>query len=109
MILAAEKGNREQWALADEGFHRALLESNPNQRLRDVGLTHRDLAQRAHFVALRLLRPEQLMKSARQHKWLIKLIASGDAATAVENHRVHRDRGANMLLKVLRQYHMTQL
>ncbi len=109
MVVAAEKDKRENWVLADEEFHRGLLELNPNRRLRDVGLTHRDLAQRAHFVALRLLSPEQVIRSAKQHKRLIKLIASGDEATAVESHQVQRDRGANMLVGVLRKYGLTQL
>lgn len=109
MISAAEEDKREEWVRADEAYHRALLELNPNKRLRDVGLTHRDLAQRAHFVALRMLRPEQIMRSARQHKRLIKLITSGDEATAVESHQLQRDRGANMLVGVLRKYGLTQL
>ena len=108
MIKAAQTDEREEWILADEDLHRALLELNPNQRLRDVGFLHRDLAQRAHFVALRLLRTEQLMKSARQHKKLIKLIKTGDAA-AVASHQLQRDRGANMLVDILRQYRLTQL
>ncbi len=109
MISAAEQNKREDWVLSDEAFHRALLELNPNRRLRDVGLIHRDLAQRAHFVALRLLPPDQLLKSTRQHKRLIKLIRAGDEAAAVESHLTQRDRGANMLVGVLRQYRLTQL
>ena len=109
MMSAAQAGNRDGWIAADEDFHRQLLKLNPNRRLCDVGLLHRDLTQRAHFVALRLLRSEQLTKSARQHKRLIKLIALGDAATAAETHQVQRDRGAKMLIGVLHQYRLTQL
>ena len=109
MISAAERNEREDWVLADEAFHRTILELNPNRRLRDVGLVHSDLALRAHFVAVRLLPPEQLMKSTRQHKRLIKLIKSGDEAAAVKSHQTQRDRGATMLVGVLRQYRMTQL
>ena len=109
MILAAESSDHEDWVLADEAFHRALLEANPNRRLCQVGLLHRDLAQRAHFVALRLLKPEQLLKSARQHRRLIKLISSGDAEAAVASHQTQRHRGAEMLVGVLRQYHLSQL
>jgi DNA-binding FadR family transcriptional regulator len=109
MIATAEHKQRDEWVLADEAFHRALLKSNPNRRLRDVGLMHRDLAQRAHFVAIRLLPLDQLMKSTRQRKRLIKLIMSGGEATAVKNHQVQREKGANMLVRVLRQYHLTQI
>ena len=109
MMNAAQAGNRDGWIAADEEFHRQLLKLNPNWRLCDVGLLHRDLAQRAHFVALRLLQSEQLTRSVRQHKRLIKLIASGDAATAAETHQIQRDRGAKMLIGILRQYRLTQL
>lgn len=109
MVSAAKTDEREEWVLADEDFHRTLLELNPNQRLRDVGLLHRDLAQRAHFVALRLLRPEQLKKSSRQHRKLIELIMTGDAAAVVASHQDQRDRGAKMLVDTLRQYRLTQL
>ncbi len=109
MMRAAEAEDRESWIAADEDFHRQLLKLNPNKRLRDVGLLHRDLAQRAHFVALRLLRSEQQAKSARQHKRLIKLISSGDAVAAAETHQVQRDRGAKMLVGVLRAHGLTKL
>lgn len=109
MTVAAEHDQREDWVLADESFHRALLCLNPNKRLAQVGLTHRDLAQRAHFVALRLLRPEQVKKSAREHKRLIRLIVSGDAKAAVECHQGQRDRGATMLVGVLQQYGLSQI
>lgn len=109
MISAAALKDRNEWVLADEAFHRALLELNPNRRLCNVGLTHRDLAQRAHFVALRMLPSNQLMKSTRQHKRLIKLIRSGDALAAVESHQIQRDKGASMLIGVLRQHSLQQL
>lgn len=109
MIAAAGSDAREDWILADEDFHRAILDLNPNRRLGDVGLLNRDLAQRAHFVALRLLPPGQLMESARQHADLIRLIVSGDANAAVDRHRVQRERGAGMLVGVLRQYRLTQI
>ena len=109
MFDAAKKNKRERWVAADEAFHRALLELSPNRRLRDVGLTHRDLAQRAHFVALRLLCSEQVTRSAKQHKRLIKLIVSGDDEAAAESHQSQRGRGANMLVGVLRKYGLSEL
>ncbi len=109
MAAAAERNDTEAWLLADEAFHRQLLELNPNRRLCDVALAHRDLVQRAHFVALRLLRSEQIAMSARQHKRLIRLIASGDAATAVESHQMQRDRGADMMVGVMRDHGLAKL
>lgn len=109
MIAAAEADDREQWILADEAFHRALLEHNPNRRLRDAGLLHRDLAQRAHFVALRLLDRSKLLNSAHEHKRMIELLTTGDTDAAVRNHRLQRARGAELLVGVVRQYRLSML
>lgn len=109
MIPAAQSDDRDRWVLGDEAFHRAILEHNPNQRLRDAGLLHRDLVQRAHFVALRLLDPSKLLSSAQEHKQMVTLLASGNTKEAVENHRQQRARGAEMLVGVVRQYRLTQL
>jgi len=109
MASAARENDREAWALADEAFHRRLLGLNPNWRLRDVGITHRDLAQRSHFVALRMLTPEQRLRSAEQHRELIQLIASGDGAAVAAGHRDQRARGAEMLVTVLREHHLSRL
>ncbi|MEQ9641651.1 MAG: GntR family transcriptional regulator [Alphaproteobacteria bacterium] len=109
MTVAAKIDDREAWILADEAFHRTLLALNPNRRLRDVGLLHRDLAQRAHFVALRLLDRDQLAKSARRHKKLVKLIVAGDVEAAVLEHHVQRERGQAMLVGILTKYRLTHL
>jgi len=109
MAAAARANDREAWALADEAFHRRLLDLNPNLRLRDVGITHRDLAQRSHFVALRMLTPEQRLRSAEQHRDLIQLIASGEGAAVAARHRDQRARGAEMLVTVLREHHLSRL
>lgn len=109
MQAAVEADAREDWIQADEAFHRALLELNPNRRLRDLGLLHRDLAQRAHFVALRLLDRGELARSTRRHRKLIDRIVSGDAARAVDRHRLQRDRGARMLVATLRAFRLDRL
>lgn len=109
MIAAAEADKREQWVLADESFHRAILLINPNQRLCDVGMMHRDLAQRAHFVALRLLQSDQVLQSARRHGRLIRLIGAGDEQAAMQAHQRHRDYGANMLVGVLNKFGLSEL
>ncbi len=109
MLRAAESDQREAWILSDEAFHRGILELTPNKRLRDVGLLHRDLAPRAHFVAIRLLQSGSLLTSAKQHRKLIDLIAGGDVHQAIADHQAQRHRGAKMLVDVLRQYRLSQL
>lgn len=109
MARAAEDDSREDWVLADETFHRALLQLNPNRRLCDVGLKHRDLAQRPHFVALRLLPAEMLAESIERHHALIEVILAGDADAAVESHGRQRNRGADMLVGVLKKHRLSRL
>jgi DNA-binding GntR family transcriptional regulator len=109
MLSDAEADRREAWIMSDEAFHRGLLELNPNRRLGDVGLLHRDLAQRAHFVAIRMLQPVCLIESARNHRKLIDLMVDGDVDKAVADHQTQRQRGAKMLVDVLRQYRLSQL
>ncbi|WP_306152505.1 GntR family transcriptional regulator [Roseovarius sp. MMSF_3281] len=90
-----------QWTKADEAFHRALLTNADNPPLTRSGLLHRDLAQRAHFVADRA-RPKGTEKaSVENHAKLVELIGNGDAATARENHFIQRERGSQTLLTAI--------
>lgn len=109
MAITAKSNDREEWALADECFHRQILELCPNRRLHRVGLAHRDLAQRSHFVALRLLTPAQRIASSEQHKKLLELIQARDTGAAVKNHHKQRNRGAKILIDILREHRLTRL
>ncbi len=109
-LIAVEKTeDREAWILADDAFHRALLRNNPNRRLLDAGMLHRDLAQRAHFVASRMLDQPNFRKSALAHQDLIRLIAKGDVEAACANHQTQRQRGAELLVSVVRRFGLKQL
>lgn len=105
--IAANDG--EEWNLADEQFHRAILDHSGNSRLAEAGRTYRDIAQRAHFVALRLVPLAQKARSADAHRELIARIVSGDAFNARETHRGQRNRGAELLLTSLRTLRLDHL
>lgn len=109
MDAAIEASDGEAWNLADEQFHRALLEQSGNARLAEAGRTYRDIAQRAHFVALRLVPLPQKARSADAHRELIAKIEAGDAFNARETHRGQRNRGGELLVASLRALRLDHL
>ena len=109
MRVAAEIGDGEAWNRADEGFHRAIFDLCGNPRLAAAGHSFRDKAQRAHFVALRLVPIEQKDRSIEAHSELISMLESGDVDTARRNHRRQRHRGATLLVDALKQMQLQQL
>ncbi len=92
----------ELWTHSDEAFHRALLELSGNAPLAQTGLLHRDLAQRAHFVADRARPKGTENKSVETHRALVALIAEGDADAARANHLEQRQRGSESLIAAIR-------
>jgi len=106
---AVRRQDGEAWNLADERFHRAILESCGNPRLSEAGCNFRDMAQRAHFVALRLVPLPQKTRSNEAHSELIGKIELGDSYNARELHRSQRDRGAELLVTALRELRLEQL
>ncbi len=109
MRVAAEIGDGEAWNLADEGFHRGLLDLSGNRRLAEAGNGYRDMAQRAHFVALRLVSIDQKAGSIEAHAALISVIQSGDADAARDLHRKQRERGSHLLVNALREMKLEHL
>ncbi len=104
MQASLDKGSVESWCLADEHFHRNLLKLCGNKRLSSEGNRYRDLAQRAHFVAMRLIDAEQINGSVQSHQALIKILESGDEMKARKRHFEQRIRGARLLVNVVKKY-----
>lgn len=109
MRQAADNGDGEGWNFADEAFHRALLDLCGNARLAEAGHSYRDKAQRAHFVALRLVPIETKQQSVEAHADLIRVIEAGDADLALRTHRQQRQRGAKLLVEALRKLKLEHL
>jgi len=101
MRLAIEIQDEAEWNLADEGFHRSLLQLSGNPEIAEAGCYYRDLAQRAHFVALKLVPLDQKAKSIEAHFDLLKLISMGDPQVCRNLHREQRERGGDLLVASL--------
>jgi DNA-binding GntR family transcriptional regulator len=109
MKKGLQSGRIDDWSLADESFHRALFDLCGNKRLCAEGLKFRDLAQRAHFVALRLISPEQKLKSIQSHEDLVRVIQLADIAKARALHYVQRERGGRLLVNIISNFGLTML
>lgn len=109
MARCAEDGTIDGWSLADEHFHRSLFDFCGNSRLCAEGHRYRDLSQRAHFVALRLVDTTQKRKSAKSHADLVKIIESGDEAKARRVHFEQRLRGGEILINIVKNYGLNLL
>lgn len=104
MEQALENSDLDAWALADEQFHKRLLELHGNQRLFDYVSKLYDQAHRARIVTLRL-RPLPV-KSTQEHREILTYLRNGEADAVRELFRVHRKRAAGELLKILEQVHL---
>lgn len=106
---AVARNDQEGWGRADEAFHRALLATCSNSRIKRSGLQFRDLTQRAHLVAMRLQSMEYLAHSVEAHRHLIRLILAGDAEVAANAHFRQRRRGEDMLVSAVEKFHLVAL
>jgi DNA-binding GntR family transcriptional regulator len=99
----------DEWCLADEQFHRTLFDLCGNERLRAEGHRFRDLAQRAHFVAMRLIAADQKQISVDSHGELIDAIEKGAEKKARTLHLKQRLRGGEMLVSVVKTFGLNLL
>jgi DNA-binding GntR family transcriptional regulator len=107
MARALKADDLDAWALADERFHRHLIELSGNRLLVEAVLNCWDRAHRARMVTLRM-RPKPA-NSTREHMEVVEMIRKGDARGAFEAHRRHRERGSRELLEILERYRLQQL
>lgn len=103
------KRDMDAWLSADERFHRGLLDLSGNERLRREGYRFRDLAQRAHHVALRLVGIDAMDESVAAHASLLDEIKSGDAGRARSRHHAQRERGADLLIGIIEKFQLIRL
>jgi DNA-binding GntR family transcriptional regulator len=109
MDTATSQADLELWGEADEAFHRGLLSLCGNSRISRVGLQFRDMAQRAHLVAMRLQPVEYLATSAAKHRALAELLLAGDADRAAAAHFQQRCRGEEMLISAVEKFRLAAL
>jgi DNA-binding GntR family transcriptional regulator len=107
MEAALVAGDLDAWAAADERFHMFLVELSGNRLLAETVTNFWDRAHRARMFTLRMRpTPEH---STREHRAVAKAIRAGDATTARELHRAHRERGARELTEILQRFRIGNL
>lgn len=99
MAEALAKENLADWAVADDAFHRGILDIHGNKRLGGIVNSLLNQAHRARLVTRRF-RPLPT-KSQDEHCRILQAIREGDAESARRLYREHRKRSANEILEVL--------
>jgi DNA-binding GntR family transcriptional regulator len=107
MEAALQLDDLDAWAAADETFHHALVALAGNRMLLDTVMGFWDRAHRARMFTLRL-RPKPV-NSTLEHMQLVDMLARGDAVSAVQANRAHRERASRELLAIFERYRLQQL
>ena len=99
MEAALEGGDLDRWAKADDRFHLTLLDLHGNRRLKGFVMALNDQVHRARMITLRL---RDLPKASNEeHRVILDTLLQGDAEAARQAFRVHRQRAASELVKIL--------
>ncbi|WP_416413857.1 GntR family transcriptional regulator [Pantoea sp. App145] len=107
MSDALSQNDLEKWAIADEHFHRQLLNLCGNEMLKNIVLNFWDRAHRARMITLRLRsKPTQ---STSEHAELIAALREGNVVQAGKIQKEHRDRARKELLSILHNFKLTNL
>lgn len=107
MEKALAEGDLDAWAEADDRFHRKLLALHGNKRLSSFANTLFDQAHRARMMTLRLRK--RPTRSTQDHREILNHILTGDADSARNAFRAHRERAAAELLAILEDYRLPRL
>lgn len=99
---ALARDDLRAWAAGDEHFHRCLVESCSNARMRGLITQFWDQTHRVRIATLGL-RPKPV-SSNRDHLELVAAIEQRDPERARTSHRLHRLRHGEMLVNILRTY-----
>ncbi len=107
METALDQGNREDWAEADDRFHTELVRLSGNSRMIAIVALMADQVRRARAITL-YLRPLPV-KSNEDHRQVLDAISAGDAETARDIHKAHRDAAKSTLVALLKQNRLHML
>ena len=97
----------EAWAKADDRFHRLILDTCKNNRLRAIIEQFWDQSHRVRMLTLRL-RPKPT-GSNLDHRALVDAIERRDPDEAQRIHHEHRAKNGRMLVELLERHGLTQL
>jgi DNA-binding GntR family transcriptional regulator len=102
MDEALRADDLKAWAVADEHFHRTLVELAGNRLLAGIVYNFWDRAHRARVFTQRLrAKPTH---STREHLDLVRALKRGDKQAAREIHLAHRERARIELTEILAHY-----
>lgn len=104
MEVAVAQNNLEQWAEADDRFHRILVSLGGNSRACAMFDMMNDQVRRARTVTL-FMRPLPV-KSNEDHRQVYEAIKTGNVGTADAVHRAHRQNAKNMMLELLQKHRL---
>lgn len=107
MEASVNKETIDDWARAEEKYHRLLVNLSGNKRLAVLVENVRAQAYRARIITLKL-RPKPLT-STRAYRDVYEHIARGEWQMAKTRHYDHRIEIGNILIEVLDRYQLPHL
>ncbi|MGV2977281.1 GntR family transcriptional regulator [Roseibium alexandrii] len=107
MDRALNDEDRDAWAEADDAFHTELVRLGGNSRVQNIVSMMANQVRRARAMTL-YIRPLPI-KSNQDHRAVYDAIRTGDAASAREQHRLHRRHAREVLIDLLKKHRLFQL
>lgn len=97
----------DAWAVADERFHRILVDESGNPRLAGAARTLLDQSQRFRIFTLRLR--ERPTGSTRNHSALVSRLRSHDVEGAVAVHAGHKQQWHERMHALMQKFGIRQI
>lgn len=97
----------EAWAAADDIFHAELVHLGGNSRVVSIVAMMADQVRRARATTL-FIRPFPT-KSNADHRVVFEAIRAGDAKTAHDRHRAHRQEAKQLIIGLLQKHRLSGL
>lgn len=107
MEQALARDDLDDWAAADDRFHRDLLRLHGNGRLSAIASALYDQAHRARMVTLRLR--DRPVQSTADHRHILDCLHAGDGDGVSAAFVDHRHRAARELLGILETFNLPPL
>ena len=107
MDAALERDDLIGWVKADYNFHRQMVVLTGSERMLLLVDTFRDQIHRVRMTTLHM-RPKPY-KSNEDHRAVVAAILAKDVTKARDIQRNHQEMAGKMLIKLLKENHMTQI
>jgi DNA-binding GntR family transcriptional regulator len=107
MESALSRDSLDEWAWADDRFHRLHLEFLTNRRLARMIGQLLDQAHRVRMFTLQLRKKP--MKSTKDHRIMVRALQKGNPEESACLYTVHRQQAAVELFEILERYNLPYL